>query len=237
MKKFLPLLLCVICLFAGCHKRTDFIDHSISAYESAYTEQEHLERIGARTEEVFAEEIEKGEIVDYKVETVYTFVENKPQYFLVEIEYATEWNGKYENRRYSEQTKGEEEKYIAYTTKYKHLIGFIEKDIYRVGLMGYDLTDGETSVKDCFLDGRSGYTLYNQPYEKKYYGCGLQGVLVNGEVVTVANYLDCAEWQGIYSGVEFHSHYSEDCEIGKIVPHNLYQHYEDGEQVYTAIEY
>ena len=80
-------------MFAGCTSG----GYTHPKFKTKYTEEEHVQRITARTEEIFAEEIESGEILNYEVEIVYAFYDNDPEYFLVELEYAEEWESRYEN--------------------------------------------------------------------------------------------------------------------------------------------
>lgn len=122
-------------------------------FETEYTLEEHMSRIATRTEEKFAEEIVNGEIVNYEVEIVYAFYDHDPEYFLVELEYAKEfeWN-------YPKADGG----FATCLTKYKHLIGYIIEDRYCVGLQDYDEGDG-------FIGGRSSYELCGFSNSKKYY--------------------------------------------------------------------
>ena len=206
MKKFLALLLCTVCLFSGCVQKAKG-GYKHPKFKTEYTIEEHIARIEERTKERFEEEIASGELVSYSVDIVYAFYDNDPEYFLVEIEYANEWENLIDENL---------PEYGTYTTKYKHLIGYIENDMYLVGIKGYDSGTNELP----FMDGKSSYSLYEQRYERKYYGAGVQGVLVNGKIVKTADW-SCLE----YGNVQFHSHKDKGCPIGEIIEEDLYRNY------------
>ena len=91
---FYCFLILQLCLLVACdldigtrypgqtYKHPDFV--------TAYTQEEHIQRISERTQTRFSKEIESGEIVNYTVEIVYAFYDNDPEYFLVNLEYAEE---------------------------------------------------------------------------------------------------------------------------------------------------
>ncbi len=106
-----------------------------------YTEEEQVERILKRTEEKFARDIKTGKLIDIHVEIVYSF-DNKPEYFLVQLDYDKYKDG------------GE------YAWRgYKHIIGYIDEDKLQTGLYGYD----------DFMSGRNPYFLAGYEDYKKYY--------------------------------------------------------------------
>lgn len=147
-------------------------------FSTEYTIDEHVQRIKDRTEGIFQDEIQSGAIVDYSVEIVYAFYDEDPEYFLVEIEYANEWDGVYHTNypRYDDDTPMD----VEYTTRYKHLIGFIENDTYKTGLHGYFGKD-----KAAFKDGKSCYDLLGYAGNKKYYGASMFAVESNGGIVRI----------------------------------------------------
>lgn len=163
--------------FVGCTQPLGG-DYAHPDFSTEYTIEEHVQRIKDRTEEIFQVDMQSGEIVDYSVEIVYAFYDEDPEYFLVEIEYANEWRGVYHTNypRYDDDTPTE----IEYTTRYKHLIGFIENDTYKTGLNGYFGQD-----KAAFKDGKSCYNLLGFSNNKKYYGASIFAVESNGEILRI----------------------------------------------------
>ena len=144
---------CVDCLPISCshepwshYKHPDFV--------TAYTEEEHIQRITERTQIRFSEKIESGAIVNYTVEIVYAFYDNDPEYFLVNLEYKYPWHKLDPAGKPYEQTK------------YQHFLGYIENDEYYTGVYNYE---GEKS-DSMFIDGRSAYEVAGCGGAKKYYG-------------------------------------------------------------------
>lgn len=208
MKLFLKILIVILALLfcVGCNEKIGGYDHP--TFVTNYTEEEHVERIRQRTAEKFEKEIVNQEIVDIHVEIIYAFYDNDPEYFLVEIEYAREWINAYKNPDYSSSDESSQE-YIEYTTKYKHLIGFIENDKYKTGLMYYD----------SFIDGRSSYSFYGYRSAKKYYGGLCQAVEIDGQIIELSNG-ECLR-DGI---IENHSHYSfYECTMGRVIKESEYE--------------
>lgn len=182
-------------------------------YNSSYTEDEHAARITKRTEEVFDEEIASGALVKYNVDIVYAFDED-PEYFLVELEYAEEWENDCDGQ--------------TYTTKYRHTIGYIKDDEYYLGVVAMygakKSNDVKSLTRQAFMDGRSAYTLYGNLGERKYCGTAAseccQAVKHDGEMIMVvsarcANY--CTRYDGTNTCFEFHYHVTDEsyvCERG-----------------------
>lgn len=173
------IIVCFIVLgsFFGCVQPIGG-DYVHPDFSTEYTTEEHVQRIEKLTEEIFQGDIQSGAIVDYSVEIVYAFYDEDPEYFLVEIEYAKEWNGTYHTNypRYDDDTPTE----IEYTTRYKHLIGFIENDMYKTGLHGYFGKD-----EAAFKDGISCYKFLGYSNNKKYYGASIFAVESNGEILRI----------------------------------------------------
>lgn len=223
-KKRLVFCLSLSLLLSGCAEKIG--DYKQPVFQTKYTEEEHIQRISQRTEAIFEEEIESGKLLKYNVEIVYAFYDEDPEYFLVELEYVDECiKVTYENPNYSLDTGKQEPQYIEQTTRYQHFIGFIENDNYKTGLLHYD--SGSSNTKQCFMAGRSAYALYmegkGEQYGKKYYGGRVQGIERSGEIIVVAG-MDCYE-----NGIEWHQHtpnstYTK-CNIGDVVPENLYENY------------
>ena len=183
-------------------------------FRPQYTQEEHIQRIAERTQEIFAKEIDKGLLLHYNVEIVYPFSEGDRQYFLVELEYGYEWTGKFEN---VSATADNDEKYITYRTRYKHFIGVIIDDEYYMAVWNYDGDD----PKSCFMDGRSAYAVAGYSDRKKYCGGAYQGVEVDGEFIMVAD-RDCLIASG--ETYEFHVHGAtcgDTYPVGEVMPEHL----------------
>ena len=173
MKRKISILLalCLTLLFTGCNKKENKVDddYYLGDFSTQYTEEQHVERITARTEEIFAEEIANGELIDYSVEIVYSIYQALPTFFLVELEYAKQWKKRYENPN----TGVNEEYFSYYQTRNKHFLGLIAWDEYYSTLSGYTYNDhvtDDTDVKKAFMDGKSAYALSDYPNNKKYCG-------------------------------------------------------------------
>lgn len=167
----------------GGYKHPDF--------KTIYTKEEHIEKISAQTQELFAKELASGEIKNFFVDILYAFGDNDPEYFLIELELGVEVQTVSTN---FPQT---------YTTSFAHVIGFIENDEYFIGLKYYQ----------TFRAGKSAYTYFNFGSSLKYYGGGVQAVEQNGQIITLVTY-NCLD----YSFTDSHSHTnSEECGYGKII--------------------
>ncbi len=193
MKKAIATIFsCVFFLgVSGCVKK-----ETKPKYTSAYTVEEHIERIEKRTEEKFARELRCDWLVDYKVDILYELYTGYPKYFLVELEYAKEW-GKgtdipcfdyYADRFFTPDDGWYMQPEEEYTTKYRHLIGIIENDGYKLCFKGYL----------GFVDGRSAYTVCGYGKEtKKYFGGWSQAIEEKEQIVQI--------FRGIWINVEFES--------------------------------
>ncbi len=115
-------------------------------YETQYTEEEHIERITARTEENLAEDITSDKIEKIEVEIVYSLYTKDPEYFLIEVEYKQEFTGYWSSSN------------IPYSTKHKHFFGMIYCDNYI-----------KTPHMDDFIDGQSIYRARGYKNNVKYH--------------------------------------------------------------------
>ena len=139
-------------------------------FETAYTEEQHVQRIMQRTEERFANEIATDKIKDIHVEIVYSYYTEDPEYFLVEIEYNDFFTGSLENPYYSDG----DSLYLSYTTNRKHLIGRINKDEYLI-----------YPWYSTFIDGPSVYSARGYADNRKYIFIYTYSVKSNGEVYDI----------------------------------------------------
>lgn len=157
-------------------KKNDYEPEWHEEYVSNLTEEQHLQNLVKITEEIFAEEIEEGEIVNYKVELVYAFYDNDPEYFLIELEFAEEFIGSTDGCYQCEVTKRKHH----YVSKYRHLIGYHNNDKYRYGVGNYC-----SGNRWAFRPGQSPYTYLGYANEKKYYGAEMFGVEKDGKILCV----------------------------------------------------
>lgn len=172
-------------------------------FKTDYTIEEHIERISALTEENFSKELASGELVSYKVEIVYAYDED-PEYFLIELEYAQAWDKEYYDSYDVE--------YVRYSTRYRHLIGYIRSDKY------WSL--------EGFKEGRSSYLYYGYADNKKYYnGDGVEAIEKDGQIITLFDAIRCIYGDGVGISPEFHMHKDgeDPCCIGEVIPEKCYQ--------------
>ena len=210
IKKLSVLLLGAVCLFSGCQPKVR--SHKPWLHEefsTEYTVEEHIQRLTSRTEEIFSSQISNGEIVSYTVDIVYAFYDNDPEYFLVELEYAEEWEGDYRdpNIPITGNHGRLPNEYIQYKTKFSHIIGFISNDKYWLGLEGYPYKNIQGKMK--FLDGRSAYRLYGYTKGKFYYGAGVQAVEIDSGIEILYDARNCLSEYGDGVSPEFHKHCEE----------------------------
>lgn len=140
----------------------EILDELDFEFETAYTEEEHIQRIRQRTEERFADDIEKDKIKEIHVEIIYSYYTEDPEWFLVEVEYKEPFENKIfdRNRRFSPNRW-----YLIgtpYQTTFKHIIGRIVDDKY--------LEDENNSgVFIGFMDGPSVWRARGFMENKKFY--------------------------------------------------------------------
>ncbi len=133
-----------------------------TSYVSAYTIDEHIERLIRYTEDYhFYEEIEIREIVNYEVEVVYSF-ENHPKYYMIDIEYAEEKD--FTARGFAD-----------YKSKYMHTIVQVIDDKYYFNQWRYS----------WFLPGKNPYDYTGNVSEKKYFEEHIYAVEKDGAIVQI----------------------------------------------------
>lgn len=137
---------------------------SCSSENKEYTPEEHIARIRDLTDKRFQYHLENMLIENIYVDIIYSLYTEKPLYFLVEIEYK-------EAIVYG--TYCQDNKNIDYSTKYKHVIGYIENNNYYLGLQDIGVD---------FIKCRSPYTYYEHFVNKKYYGDGVYAVKYNDSI-------------------------------------------------------
>ena len=156
----------------GCNR---FNSLKVLDYNEVYTPEENKRRIEERTEKIFASEIASGKIVEYTVEILYEFYSNTPRYFMVEVEYAEEFEAEYWGTCPQTESSSVDYKMISYQTKWKYCIGYIQGKEYYVGLLLYQ----------NFVKGRNPYDVFGYGGYKKYYGAGQHAVEVNGQKLRI----------------------------------------------------
>ncbi len=150
-------------------------------FTTEYSIEEHIERIKTRTEEKYSAEIASGELLSFEVEILYAFYDNDPEYFMVEFTYATE-----------REVKEWDYPQTVYKSKYGHFIGYIQDDIYKIGIINYS---GEDDL--YIMPGRSAYSICGYDNAKKYYGGGVQAVETDEGIMQIY------DSDGIGNTVEF----------------------------------
>ena len=164
----LSVLLPVLGSFGGCvdlpfptHDPYEFPEFS-----TQYTEEEHIQRLSARTEERFADYIESERLLDYEVELVYSFYNEDPEYFLIEIEY---WG-------IDSSCQKNEAGAIQSIIRYAHAIGYLKNDEYYFGLNSYSMSENSQNELDGFILDKSLWQIFDCDEGRKYYGSGVQAV-------------------------------------------------------------
>lgn len=232
--------LCIIfsiifsCFFISCDTSSSPPPIKVNepyVFSTQYTEEEHIQRIEERTYALFEREIIGELVLGFSVDIVYSINENKPEYFVVEIEYDEKAYYGYSD---------DEELYIdgklyEWGSVCEHIMGYIYQEEYYVLENAY-IWRGPNSikVKNCIKEGKSPYSLSIYSENKKYYGYkqdsyGVYGVEVNGEILQLATTV-CLEHY-----YEFETHAKElqqavpiiECATpsGGIIPKDSYEQY------------
>ncbi|MBQ8229939.1 MAG: hypothetical protein IJZ32_04525 [Clostridia bacterium] len=162
-------------------------------FKTKYTIEEHIKRLTTRTEEKYAKELENGELLDFRVEILYAFYDNDPEYFLIEYRFADTIDKIY----------GEDGIKEVRIENHGHLIGMIENDKYKVRFLCCRDEDewGDYHTRgydEEILVGQSCYTKCGFENTKKYYGGHTCAVELDGQIVQIYNndgYPDEARWE------------------------------------------
>ncbi len=165
-----------------CQKAYDY-----PTFTTKYSINEHIERIKQKTEERFARELADGSIVNYRVDIVHSFYDNDPEYFVIEVEYAEEFDGKFYNPEYYFPTNEPIPMYIQYKTKYKHTLGYIHQEKYYIG-----------TLYEKFEDGQSPYAKTGNWELKKYYGQNVMAVQKDQDIIKIFE-SNCKHCDGYFS--------------------------------------
>ena len=135
-------------------------------YDYTYSEEYHRQKISERTQEIFEEELSSGKIVNFEVETLYSFYDDDPEYFLITFEY---W------KEFKVIIKGTG---VSYETKYQHIIGYHFGDGEHYYCVDY-------TVSDFIKDMLSPWHYLGYEEAKKYYGNYHYGILQGGELLVI----------------------------------------------------
>lgn len=227
---------CILSLFLVCpfllsscfdvvEKLKEYFNPEPYVFSTQYTEEEHIQRLKDRTEEMFWVDQINEVIKGFTVDIVYSIAENTPEYFVLEVEYT-----EHVPYTFNEHTGN--------TTPYRHLMGYIYKDDYYVLEDSYIWygRDG-LRVKDCLKVGPSPYSAIGNPDGEKYYGrprsedYGVYCVETDGNMVQIAT-TRCLKHSGCFDiHREELQQYSPkvDCTspIGGIIPKEEYGAYKD----------
>ena len=151
------------------HAKFSYSPYVFPHFSTKYSPEEHIERLDILTKEKFSSELLSGEIVDYKIDIMYSFTDNNPRYFIIEIEYKDEYTSTYNDP--TDTTKC-----IEYSTKYAYTIGLINDSVYNV----------------CgFVESQSPYTKTENFDKKKYYSDTIMAVYDEDELIQICNFKDC----------------------------------------------
>ena len=138
-------------------------------FETAYTEEEHIQRIRQRTEERFSNDLAQDKIKEIHVEIIYSYYTEDPEWFLVEVEYKEPFENKIfdrNSRLYSLNARhliGN-----PYQTTFKHIIGRIVYDKYLEDQINSGVFIG-------FVDGPSVWRARGFLENKKFYATSVTG--------------------------------------------------------------
>ena len=209
--------------------------YEIPPFSTKYTVEEHIQRLKERTEDVFEGEIVNGEVVGYKVDIVYSLAYDLPEFFVVEIEYATA-KSYIRNTLHLGGNKNYPQEYWSYYTQYKHFIGYIQEDEYYSDYVN-EIVFNPRHLKDELLPGRSPYSYKNYWDKKKYYGEMYFAVEIDGQKQLLYDIARCKN----YKDLEYHIHWSEEtglteCTAGGIVPDDL-KPYRSARYPYNGLVY
>ena len=170
---FMIVLLCLLVPALGALIFIDFINdippynpYEFPEFSTQYTEEEHIQRLSARTEERFADYIESERLLDYEVELVYSFYNEDPEYFLIEITYLGTDSHCQTNEFGAREC----------ITRYAHAIGYLKNDEYYLGLNSYSTSENSQNELDGFIKDKSLWEIFDYDEGKKYYGSGVQAV-------------------------------------------------------------
>lgn len=144
----------------------------ITDYKTQYSEEEHIQRISEQVEERFYNDLQSGEIVNYQVELIHSFISDDPRFFMLQFEYAEEFEREYKNPAYHYSSASDLPKTITRRMKHRYIIGYIQDEEYRVGLAGF-----------CAIlqDGKNPYEVFGHNNAKKYFGRGVYAVEIEGK--------------------------------------------------------
>lgn len=164
-------------------------------WKTKYTKEEHIDRIRDISISIFQKEFDNDEIEDLFVDVVYSFKEENPEYFLVEVKFKKEFTIELKKTGYYYDT-------IKHTSNYIHFLGYIYNDTYTA-----------TYYSEGFNFGKSSYTFFGYREAKKYYGDTSQAVFNGNDIILLHRCSDV-------SVPEMHSLFhtdSQNCKIGEVV--------------------
>ena len=163
MKKIVSRFFCILfsvvslLLISGCeliNHNAIRVPYKTHEWKSAYTEQQHITRISEMVKDYFKIEIERNELVSYKVEILCDFY-SAPRFYMIDFEYGFDV-------REEVEIAGEEH---IYTTRQGYFIGEIIDDNY------YD-------ANGCggYRNGQNPYAFLGYGETKKFFLNGLYAI-------------------------------------------------------------
>ena len=115
-------------------------------FHTRYSPEEHVQRLDARTKEIFANDIANGKIIDYKIDVVYSFSDDKPRFFIIELIHEKGFR--------LTQPSDDVGEHLGFSSNYSYTIGLIDDTTYRI---------------KGFTQCQSPYSSTNNFDKKKYY--------------------------------------------------------------------
>lgn len=195
------LTLCLILSFSyGClywNESDDEITYdNMPEYKSAYTEEEHLERV----EDILIKH--KGAfynpIKNYTLHFLYSYLTEDPEYILVTIEHERYFKGTVESDDIWEKGEFEINETYDYSTKYSHAVIQIRNDVYYFDTM-YSRKGGISNKRGFYL-GKSIYEQCGYLDQKKFYCMGKQAIMTEQGLLVI---YDSSDFEpGTYDFVE-----------------------------------
>ena len=169
-------------------------------FTTKYTEQQHIQKLTQITESRLSNRFESGEIVGCSVQIVYSFYTSDPEYAIIELEYAEPFESSVNVSRMGKSQYGSlqsVEQEIEYLTKYQHTLIHIHQDRY------YQFTGYYKHLHKSYMDGRSPYQVLGYGNNKKYFGCGLFAVDIDGQIVDLYFGYQPFEMPDLFLGEEY----------------------------------
>lgn len=154
--------------------------------KTTLSEEKHIQILLDKTEKIFEEEIKSGKVVNYSSHIMYSFNKNKPQYFLIELEFADYFDYLVPTCYSCFEANGKRD--VWYSTKNKHIIGYIDDNEYKIKVNWRLFTgemDGSYNLESVLINGQSPFSYLGYDDCRKYYGNNIFGIEKDENVVQI----------------------------------------------------